>query len=316
MGLLLLSALLGGLLGSGVTWLAAARWSPAHIALFGTPTLPPTRTRVPTSTHTPAFTQTAWPTATDQPTSTPTSSPTLAPSPTAMLAPTLAPELASLVARAGAAVVTVVNTHAVPREGGTSEGETVWGSGVIVQEDGYILTNEHVAGNSAELVAILNDGNQVPVRYVAGDPTADLALLKIEYPGTYPTITWGNSEQLRPGDRVVVIGSPLGNLPNSVTTGVVSGLDRTVQLENESLMSGLIQTDAAINRGNSGGPMLDPAGQLVGVVALIVRENNSSGEPDVQGIGFAIPSTRARALTVKWVAADAPKRRSSEEAPR
>ncbi len=101
-----------------------------------------------------------------------------------------------------------------------------------------------------------------------------------------------------------MIGSPLGNLRNSVTTGVVSGLDRTVFLEGTQSVSGLIQTDAAINRGNSGGALVDDRGRLIGIVTLIIRQTASNEDPLVQGIGFAIPSNDAHALADEWLAED------------
>lgn len=180
----------------------------------------------------------------------------------------------------------------------------MWGSGVIIDSRGYVLTNEHVAGAAQELIVTMHDGRTAPARYIAGDGLADLALIKIEEDFRFQRLQWGDSRRVDVGDPVAVIGSPLGNLRNSVTTGIVSGLDRTVYLAGTLSVSGMIQTDAAINRGNSGGALVDDRGQLIGIVTLIIRQTAIDDDPLVQGIGFAIPANDAHALADEWLAED------------
>jgi S1-C subfamily serine protease len=294
-------ALLAAVLGAATTWLAITRWEPARIALLGTPT--PTLTAPePTATLTPTATALPIATATATPSPTPMGAPTatLTPSPT----PTRQLALPDLVDLAGPAVVTVINSRGALPDETLSVADLVWGSGVIVDARGYILTNNHVAAGADDLLVVLEDGREGSATYVAGDPTTDLALLKLQAADEYPSVNWGDSTALRLGDAIMVIGSPLGNLLNSVTTGIVSGLNRTVTLEDESEIKGLIQTDAAINRGNSGGALLNDRGELVGIVTLIVRETLRVEDPTVQGIGFAVPSGIAQPLVRGWIAAD------------
>ncbi len=287
-------ALLGGLIGGAATLWAVANLSPARVALLGTSTSLPTATLSPLPSPHPSAT--ASPTAAPPPTS--TASPTATPAPTN----TAAPGVADLVATVSPAVVLVINTH---NQGATGK-DLVWGSGVIVDERGYVLTNEHVATGAKEVALSLGDGRDLLARYVAGDVQADLVLLKIVRPGRYAAATWADSGALRLGESVLVIGSPLGNLPGSVTTGVVSGLNRTVTVEDKTKMSGLIQTDAAINRGNSGGGLFNLRGELVGIVTLIIRAGANQTDEAIQGISFAVPSAAARAMAEKWIAADNP----------
>jgi S1-C subfamily serine protease len=209
-------------------------------------------------------------------------------------------------AEAGAAVVTVINSRTTSSRTGAAIKELTWGSGVIVDARGYVLTNEHVVTGAQELVVSLHDGRDLFARRIAGDAAQDLALLKITRAGQYEALRWGDSARLRLGEAVIVLGSPLGNLPGSVTTGVVSGLERSVTVEDNAKMSGLIQTDAAINRGNSGGALLNVGGELMGIVTLIVRETSAGDDRHVQGVGFAAPANVARPLAEKWIAADNP----------
>lgn len=309
----LLGGLLGGLIGGGAVWFAVVRGQPARTARVETPLPAATWTGTPTETPQPTLTPTGTSTPTETPSPTPTATATATPSPAPTSSPTPLPAagapgmaLADLVARVNPSVVTVINTQGVTGQAITDTRSLIWGSGVIVDGRGYVLTNEHVAARARELIVSLSDGRDLAARYVAGDPAADLALLRIVRPGRYSPASWGDSRALRLGDTVVVVGSPLGNLPNSVTAGVVSGLDRSVKVDDGSRLRGLIQTDAAINRGNSGGGMFNAAGELVGIVALIIRETEAPEEPIVQGLGFAIPSAQARPLVEKWIAADKP----------
>nr|WP_301924857.1 trypsin-like peptidase domain-containing protein [Corynebacterium glaucum] len=177
------------------------------------------------------------------------------------------------------------------------------GSGSIVSSDGYVLTNHHViesaADNHGEITVTLNDGSRHPATYVASDVNTDIGVIKIDGVESLPTLEFGNSNDLRVGQQVVAIGSPLG-LSATVTSGIVSALNRPVRAGQgggeSSLMDG-IQTDAAINPGNSGGPLVDMQGRLVGMNSVIA--SLSSGGPGGQGggsigLGFAIPSNFAQ----------------------
>ena len=167
---------------------------------------------------------------------------------------------------------------------GFSQGESSgMGSGVIINEDGYILTNNHVISGATNITVIFNNKKQVAAKVVNYDAANDLAVIKLTEKVTVPGVAeLGNSGDLVVGDQVVAIGNPLGEFMGSVTTGVVSALDRSITVENTTY-KGLIQTDAAINPGNSGGPLVNSLGQVIGINSVKV----SSGK--AEGIGFAIP---------------------------
>jgi 2-alkenal reductase len=193
------------------------------------------------------------------------------------------------VARVGPAVVTIVGQAAGPFSGESS------GSGVILSQDGYILTNNHVIENTTAQVIILANGEQRKASVIGADPFSDLAVLKAE--GAMPAVaTLGNSDLLQPGETVIAIGSPLGDFKNTVTVGVISATGRSLDSGKGYLMEDLIQTDAAINQGNSGGPLVNLAGQVVGINTLILRGN---GQSIVEGLGFAIPTNTVQAVTEK-----------------
>jgi S1-C subfamily serine protease len=163
------------------------------------------------------------------------------------------------------------------------------GSGVIVDERGYILTNNHMIENAQTLTVILNDGQQYPGKVVGADPGTDLALVKIEAKGKLPTAKLGDSSKTEVGEWVVAIGNPLG-LDWTVTVGVISALNRqTVSRSSGQTIRGLIQTDAAINPGNSGGPLLNAQGEVIGINDAIVSSSGGS-----EGIGLAIPVNTAK----------------------
>ena len=179
--------------------------------------------------------------------------------------------------------------------------DLVSGSGVMIDSRGYILTNYHVV-ERAETLLVTYAGEKLPALYINGDAKTDLALIKLVRRRDYATLPWGDSEALRVGESVIAIGSPLGSLTNSVTTGVVSGLGRAVPAADDSMMGGLIQTDAAINRGNSGGPLINLRGELIGIITLTLRSTSPDPGRDVQGVGFAIPSVKAKASADAWIA--------------
>jgi 2-alkenal reductase len=193
------------------------------------------------------------------------------------------------VARVSPAVVTVVNYL------GGFGGPQASGSGVIVSQDGYVITNNHVVEGYTSLEVIFRDGTSVDAALVGADPFADVAVLKIAAP--VPGVAeFGNSDALNPGETVIAIGSPLGDYKNTVTVGVVSATGRTISTQEGYQMEDLIQTDAAINHGNSGGPLVNLAGQVVGINTLVVRGSGSS--PDqAEGLGFAISSNTVRAVS-------------------
>lgn len=196
--------------------------------------------------------------------------------------------------KVGAAVVTVVGT--IPGQStffGQSGDETVSGSGFFISNQGYILTNNHVVEGTKSVKIVLADGSEQNVSIVGADMYSDIAVLKTE--GKVPAVaSLGNSDQLLPGESVIAIGSPLGDFKNTVTVGVVSATGRSIDTGQGYQVEDLIQTDAAINHGNSGGPLVDLAGEVIGINTLIVRD---SGNGDVaEGLGFAIPVNTAQAV--------------------
>ena len=180
-----------------------------------------------------------------------------------------------------------------------TEDSAVSGSGSIISQDGYVLTNNHVvegaADGRAEMTVTLQDGSTHPAKFIAGDSNTDVAVIKVEDVSNMPTITIGNSDDLAVGQNVVAIGAPLG-LEQTVTTGIVSALNRPVRAGEggEATIIDAIQTDAAINPGNSGGPLVNMNGELIGMNSVIASTNNGSEEAGSIGLGFAIPANFAR----------------------
>lgn len=176
------------------------------------------------------------------------------------------------------AVVTILT------QGGMAGGGS--GSGFIISQDGYVVTNNHVIEGAQNIKVVYATGGSAPAQMVGASPEFDLAVLKIE--GTVPAVLdWGDSSTLPLGAPVIAIGSALGEYRNTVTGGMLSGFNR--QLGN---MGGLLQTDAAINQGNSGGPLINLDGKVIGINAMVVRGDFA----DAEGLGFAIPSNTARAV--------------------
>ncbi len=159
------------------------------------------------------------------------------------------------------------------------------GSGFILTEDGYIVTNYHVIAGASRLTVITADKTEYDATYVGGDESNDVALLKIDATGL-PAVTIGSSDDLIVGDQVVAIGNPLGELTNTQTVGYVSAKDRDVATDGRVIS--MIQTDAAINPGNSGGPLFNMKGEVVGITTAKYSGTTSSGA-SIEGIGFAIP---------------------------
>lgn len=174
---------------------------------------------------------------------------------------------------------------------GYSKQEVGAGSGFVISSNGYILTNKHVVANPQDsYTVIMNNGKTYNAKIVGLDPTNDIAVVKINATNL-PTLTLGNSSNLQLGESVVAIGNALGQYQNTIDTGVVSGLDRSVQAQDPATnaieqLTGVIQTDAEINPGNSGGPLLNLKGQVIGI--------NTAVASSAHGIGFAIPINQAK----------------------
>jgi S1-C subfamily serine protease len=161
------------------------------------------------------------------------------------------------------------------------------GSGFLINTDGQILTNNHVVSGSSELEVTMPDKTRYKARIITRNPNDDLAVIQIDPKGKkLPVLKLGNSDGLQVGQKVLAIGNPFG-LSGTLTTGVVSALGRTIRGENQEL-EGMIQTDASINSGNSGGPLLDSQGNVIGINTAIYGPNGGS-----VGIGFAMPINRA-----------------------
>ena len=164
------------------------------------------------------------------------------------------------------------------------------GSGFVVDADGIIVTNNHVIDGASEISVVLEDGTELSASLVGRDPKTDLAVLRVDAGRDLPTVPWGNSDSLRVGDWVVAIGNPFG-LGGTVTTGIVSARGRNI---NAGPYDDFIQVDAAINRGNSGGPLFDTDGEVVGINTAIFSPNGGN-----VGLGFAVPANQAQAIVAQ-----------------
>lgn len=170
------------------------------------------------------------------------------------------------------------------------------GSGTIISPDGYILTNDHVAGNGVEIIVTMTDGTQYNAEIVGSDQTSDICLLKINA-DNLPYISFGNSDDILIGEWVIALGNPFGlfdiNDKPTVTVGVISATGMNLNAVNNRYYINMIQTDAAINGGNSGGPLVNSIGQLIGMNTLIYTAGNSQGNI---GVGFAIPVNKIKKI--------------------
>jgi S1-C subfamily serine protease len=197
-----------------------------------------------------------------------------------------------MIATAKKSVVTITTTVGGSGIGRGAAAGTGVGTGVIVTADGLILTNAHVVAGASSVTVTLPDLRDVTATVVSSDTAADLALVRVASTGLTPA-TLGDSDELHVGQAVVAIGTPLGEYADTVTAGIISATDRTITVSigtrGQSIeLTGMLQTDAAVNPGNSGGPLLNASGEVIGIV--------NAGDEDAQGIGFAIPINAAKAL--------------------
>jgi S1-C subfamily serine protease len=195
------------------------------------------------------------------------------------------------------AVVNISTWRVKPPEqpGGSPRRVKTYGSGFIIDPSGLIVTNKHVIDGSIDIKVIFNDGDRVPAKLLAVAAMIDLAVLKVDAGRPLPALKWGDSENLHVGDAVLAIGNPLG-LGESVSSGIVSALNRDIQ---DTPFDDYIQTDAAINHGNSGGPLIDSHGRVIGVTSQI-STGTTGGQGNV-GIGFAIPINTVRNVAAQII---------------
>ena len=162
------------------------------------------------------------------------------------------------------------------------------GSGVIISEDGYIVTNNHVVDKAKEVKVSLNDGREFTAEVIGTDPTTDLAVLKIDAK-RLPALPFGNSDEVKLGEWVLAVGNPF-NLTSTVTAGIISAKGRSINIiDNQSAIEAFIQTDAAVNPGNSGGALINTSGELIGINTAISTRSGS-----YEGYSFAVPANIAR----------------------
>lgn len=205
--------------------------------------------------------------------------------------------IVQVVERVGPAVVTVINKLDPQLNRGFS-GEAS-GTGVIMNSSGLIVTNNHVVAGTSALQVIFADGRKTDATLVGTDAISDLAVLRVS--GAVPAVAvLGDSSDLHPGQTVIAIGSALGDFQNTVTTGIISGLNRKLPGNNGITMENLIQTDAAINHGNSGGPLLNLHGEVIGINTAVVR-STGSGSDVAEGLGFAISVNTVKTITNELV---------------
>lgn len=200
-------------------------------------------------------------------------------------------EIASKVTPGVVSIVTEVRTTGFFGQTSTS---TAAGTGMIVTKDGYVLTNKHVIEGANSIQIVLDDGTTYSdISIVGQDPTNDVAFLKIKNASDLPTVELGDSKTITAGQQVIAIGNALGQFQNTITSGIISGTGRAITATSSDYSSSenltdMVQTDAAINAGNSGGPLVNAAGQVIGI--------NTATSSDADGIGFAIPISSVKGM--------------------
>lgn len=200
-------------------------------------------------------------------------------------------EIANGVAPGVVSIITEIRTSNIF---GQSQTGSAAGTGMIVTADGYILTNKHVIDGARNITVVLDDGTRYDrVELVGTDPLSDVAFLKINDASDLPTVKLGDSKTVHTGQQVIAIGNALGQFQNTITAGVISGVGRSLTASNDDgtgaeSLTDMIQTDAAINSGNSGGPLVNAAGEVIGI--------NTATSAEADGIGFAIPISSVKGM--------------------
>ena len=207
---------------------------------------------------------------------------------------TLSSSINGIVGKVNPAIVTIVNTPP-----GEPSSQTDIGTGMILDHDGHIVTNNHVVEGSGTLQVIFSDGRKSSATLVGTDQFQDVAVIKVDGP-VPATVTFSDSSRLQAGQRVVAIGSALGEFHNTVTEGVVSASGRALDTGDGYLLENLVQHSAPINPGNSGGPLIDLSGNVVGMNTAIVQ--GGFGQPGAEGLSFAIASNTVKRFADQLVA--------------
>ena len=225
---------------------------------------------------------------------------TTEPDPPALIQESPPPSAVDVVQQVSPAVVTVINEQRVQlQNGGSSTQPAGSGTGFIIDEEGHIVTNWHVVNEGTSFEVVFSDGSRREAELVGSDSVSDLAVVKVggDVPGV---LAFGDSDALQVGEPVLAIGSPLGNFQNTVTQGIVSATNRDFPGGGQSQYNNLVQHDAAINPGNSGGPLVNFAGEVIGVNTLGIAIEPSTGQP-IQGLFFAIPSNSVQQVAEELI---------------
>ena len=207
--------------------------------------------------------------------------------------------IADIADKVSKSVVSIITSTKVTNFFGQDYNSSAAGTGIIVTSDGYILTNKHVINGATKVTVVLDDGTTYEdVEVIAVDPMNDIAFLKIKDVSDLTAATLGDSKTINVGQQVIAIGNALGEFQNSVTSGIVSGTGRSVTASdgsgyNAETLSDLIQTDAAINSGNSGGPLVNAAGEVIGI--------NTATSASAENMGFAIPISSVKGMLAQLI---------------
>lgn len=279
-------ALMVGLVGGAIMGGAAGYTYARHNNSSANTTAQSTSTKTASA---PSATTSTTPTPTQSTTSSSAGAPTTTATPNVSQSDQSTQSYNDVVAKVNPAVVTVTN-HLKASSGtfGQSSGGEAIGTGMIIDNQGHIVTNYHVIDQEQSLQVTFTNGKTVPATLVGGDPYQDVAVIKVNV-AVPATITWGDSSKLQPGQRVIAIGSALGQFNNTVTDGIVSAINRSLDTGEGYLLENLVQHDATLNHGNSGGPLINLQGQVVGMNTAIETGDAASGD-QAQGLDFSIES--------------------------